>query len=247
MPGSFVGAKRDECDRHLVKSYIGRYDCSMDFPAPTQHAFDPAFNCGLCPRLADFRKQAEKQCPGGFNGAVPSFGDTNAWLLIVGLAPGMQGANRTGRPFTGDYAGDLLYETLTRCGLTDGNYDRDPRDGLTLKGAMITNAVRCVPPQNKPTLEEVKTCQPFLKDTLASLKRAKVILCLGKIAHDATLRAFGLPLSKMPFGHGAVHHVEEYHLVDSYHCSRYNTNTGRLTQAMFEDVFKTALGIAERT
>lgn len=219
----------------------------MDFPAPTQHAFDPAFNCNRCSRLSAYRSDAEKQCPGGFNGAVPSFGDPNAWLLIVGLAPGMQGANRTGRPFTGDYAGDLLYQTLERSGLTSGTYGRDPNDGLTLQGAMITNAVRCVPPQNKPTLDEVKSCQPFLKDTLAHMTCTKVILCLGKIAHDATLRAFDIPLSKMPFGHEAVHHVGRYHIVDSYHCSRYNTNTGRLTEAMFESVFRTALGIAERT
>lgn len=219
----------------------------MDFPAPTQHAFDPPFECTRCKRLVAFRKDADAQCPGGFNKAVPSFGDLNAWLLIVGLAPGMQGANRTGRPFTGDYAGDLLYQTLIKCGLAEGTYKRDPSDGLTLNGAMITNAVRCLPPQNKPTLEEVKSCQPFLRDTLAQLASVKVILCLGKIAHDATLRAFDLPLSKMPFGHEAVHHVEGYHLVDSYHCSRYNTNTGRLTEAMFESVFATAIGIHQRT
>lgn len=219
---------------------------SMDFPAPTQHAFDPPFDCGRCKRLVAFRQDAEAQCPGGFNKAVPSFGDVSAWLLIVGLAPGMQGANRTGRPFTGDYAGDLLYQTLLKCGLATGTYKRDPSDGLTLKGAMITNAVHCLPPQNKPTLEEVKSCQPFLQDALAQLKGVKVIMCLGKIAHDATLRAFNVPLSKTPFGHEAVHHVGGYHLVDSYHCSRYNTNTGRLTEAMFESVFQTAIGIHQR-
>lgn len=214
----------------------------MDFTAPTQHTFDPAFDCSLCPRLTAFREDsARAQCPGGFNGAVPSFGDTNAWLLIVGLAPGMQGANRTGRPFTGDYAGDLLYETLLDCGLASGTYGRAPGDGLTLNGAMITNAVRCVPPQNKPTLDEVKTCQPFLIDAFAQLTQLTTILCLGKIAHDATLRAFNMPLSKTAFGHGAVHKVESYTLIDSYHCSRYNTNTRRLTPDMFSAVFKEAL------
>jgi len=218
----------------------------MDFPLPLQHPFDPPFDCDRCPRLVDFRAEAARQCPDGFNQAVPSFGDPSAWLLIVGLAPGMHGANRTGRPFTGDYAGDLLYEILLRFNLAEGDYGRDPRDGLRLNGVMITNAVRCLPPQNKPTLGEVKNCQPFLQDTFAQLHQLKVILCLGKVAHDATLRAFGIPLSKATFGHQAQHKIASYDLVDSYHCSRYNTNTGRLTPAMFNAVFETAIALGAR-
>lgn len=212
----------------------------MDFPTPKRHSFDPPLDCQRCARLVGFRTEAQQQCPGGFNGAVPSFGDPDAWLLIVGLAPGMHGANRTGRPFTGDYAGDLLYETLDWASLSEGTYGREPTDGLALKGVMITNAVHCLPPQNKPTLTEVKTCQPFLQDCIHELHKLKALLCLGKIAHDATLRAFDVPLSKYPFGHSAIHHINGYTILDSYHCSRYNTNTRRLTTQMFRDVFETA-------
>ncbi|MEM9288425.1 MAG: uracil-DNA glycosylase [Pseudomonadota bacterium] len=212
----------------------------MTFAAPHRHSFDPPFDCDRCDRLVTFRDEARQQCPGGFNGAVPSFGDPDAWLLIIGLAPGMQGANRTGRPFTGDYAGDLLYETLLTAGLAEGNYDRRSDDGLQLKGAMITNAVRCVPPQNKPATDEAKACQDYLMQCLNTLATVKVLLCLGKIAHDATLRTLGSRLSAAPFGHAAVHEIGPYTLVDSYHCSRYNTNTGRLTAKMFAQVFEVA-------
>ncbi|MEM7570580.1 MAG: uracil-DNA glycosylase [Pseudomonadota bacterium] len=217
----------------------------MDFPTPQRHSFDPPLDCQTCERLVAFRSEAERQCPGGFNAAVPSFGDPKAWLLIVGLAPGMQGANRTGRPFTGDYAGDLLYETLSWAGLSNGTYAQDPRDGLTLDGAMITNAVHCLPPQNKPSLAEVKACQMYLRACLESLEQLQVVLCLGKIAHDAVLRALDLPVSSLKFGHGAVHALSDFKLISSYHCSRYNTNTGRLTQAMFRDVFSQAKRLVE--
>lgn len=218
----------------------------MDFPIPPRQPFDPPLDCARCARLVDFRETARHQCPGGFNGAVPSFGDPNAWLLIVGLAPGMQGANRTGRPFTGDYAGDLLYETLAWANLSKGTYRKDPVDGLTLNGVMITNAVHCLPPQNKPSLAEVKTCQDYLRDCFTALPQLQVILCLGKIAHDATLRALGIPLSKATFAHAATHIVGDATLIDSYHCSRYNTNTGRLTTDMFRNVFTKAIHLKEK-
>ncbi|GGD02823.1 hypothetical protein GCM10011342_09770 [Aquisalinus flavus] len=162
-------------------------------------------------------------------------------MLIVGLAPGLQGANRTARPFTGDYAGDLLYATMLRHGFARGSYDARPDDGLTLHKAMITNAVRCVPPQNKPTGDEARTCRKFLVSRLATLPALKVVMCLGRISHDNTLSALGMKRSALAFGHNAVHDItldsRPAALIDSYHCSRYNTNTGRLTEAMFDDVF----------
>jgi uracil-DNA glycosylase family 4 len=178
--------------------------------------------------------------PDWFNGAVPSFGDPLADLLVVGLAPGVTGANRTGRPFTGDWAGDLLYATLGKFGFSEGVYKGHPEDGLVLKRAMITNAVRCVPPQNKPVGAEINRCRPFLETRLASLPRLKVILCLGKISHESTVRALGLRLKDHPFGHGTEYDVGPRGLLSSYHCSRYNTNTRRLTPEMFEDVFRRA-------
>ena len=206
-------------------------------------------DCPLCPRLVAYREAVRAKEPAWFNGAVPSFGTDEAKLLIVGLAPGVTGANRTGRPFTGDWAGDLLYATLDKFGFSKGTYAADPGDGLTLSGAMITNAVRCVPPENKPVGEEINTCRPFLKARIAALPKLKVILCLGKISHDSTLRALGVKLGPHPFGHGTRYDLSvdgrPVTLLSSYHCSRYNTNTGRLTAAMFEDVFaaaKTALG-----
>lgn len=196
-------------------------------------------DCRLCPRLAAFRDESIASNPDWFNGAVPSFGDEQAMLLIVGLAPGLQGAHRTGRPFTGDYAGDLLYATLAKFGWSKGEYGSDPADGLQLQGCMITNAVRCVPPQNKPVGAEITQCRPFLQRRIEALPNLKVILALGRIAHDSVVRASDLKLKDAPFGHGALNDIgHNLKLIDSYHCSRYNTNTGRLTVEMFEDVFQ---------
>ena len=209
-------------------------------PAPPEAPKD----CALCPRLVAFREAVQSREPGWFNGAVPSFGDERAGLLIIGLAPGVTGANRTGRPFTGDWAGDLLYATLDKFGFSEGTYAADPGDGLALTGAMITNAVRCVPPENKPVGAEINACRPFLASRIASLPQLKVMLCLGKISHDSTVRALGLKLKDYPFGHGTKYGVKadgrDLTLLSSYHCSRYNTNTGRLTAEMFEDVFAMA-------
>lgn len=167
-----------------------------------------------------------------------SFGQENARLLIVGLAPGRGGANKTGRPFTGDYAGDLLYATLLKFGFAKGQYRADPNDGLKLVDCMITNAVRCVPPENKPTPAEAANCRPFLIDRIDALPKMKAMVALGRVAHEATIRATGGALARYPFGHGAQHMLPNgIQLFDSFHCSRYNTNTGRLTTAMFEDVF----------
>jgi len=168
---------------------------------------------------------------------VPSFGDETARLLIVGLAPGMQGANRTGRPFTGDYAGDLLYATLLEYGFARGHYQARPDDGLTMTDCRITNAVRCVPPQNKPLPAEIKTCRPFLIATIATMPRLRAILALGRIAHDTMLKTLDIRAVTAPFAHGAVHQAGRFRLYDSYHCSRYNTNTGVLTTEMFRSVF----------
>ncbi|MBR2535971.1 MAG: uracil-DNA glycosylase [Hyphomicrobium sp.] len=195
--------------------------------------------CVLCPRLVDYRHANEAAEPGWFNGAVASFGRTDAALLIVGLAPGRNGANRTGRPFTGDYAGDLLYATLLEFGFAKGVYKARPDDGLVLTGCMITNAVRCVPPENKPTPEEIKTCRPYFEARVAALPKLRVMLALGRIAHDQTLAALGLRKALYPFGHGSRHDIGGGRvLYDSFHCSRYNTNTGRLTADMFRSVFE---------
>jgi uracil-DNA glycosylase family 4 len=197
-------------------------------------------DCRLCPRLAAFRDASAAREPGWFNGAVPSFGDPGAMLLVVGLAPGLRGANRTGRPFTGDFAGDLLYATLLRHGFAEGVYGARPDDGLRLTGCLLTNAVRCVPPENKPTGAEIAACRPFLAARIAALPRLRAIVTLGRIAHDSTLRALGRPAAAAPFGHGAEADVGALRLFASYHCSRYNTNTGRLTEAMFDAVFAAA-------
>ena len=194
-------------------------------------------DCPLCPRLVDYRAANRSAQPDWYNGAVTSFGDRQAWLLIVGLAPGVTGANRTGRPFTGDWAGDLLYPTLAKFGLSRGTFAARPDDGLELTGCMITNAVRCVPPQNKPVGAEVNRCRPFLAARIAALPRLTHIVTLGKIAHDSTVRALGGRVAEHPFGHGAASRIGALALHASYHCSRYNTNTGRLTPAMFEAVF----------
>lgn len=213
-------------------------------PSPTFIPPEAPRNCPLCPRLVTYRESVAAREPDWFNGAVPSFGDDRARLLIVGLAPGVTGANRTGRPFTGDWAGDLLYATLEQFGFSSGTYAADSKDGLTLKGAMITNAVRCVPPENKPVGAEINACRPFLQARIEALHDLKVLLCLGKISHDSTVRTLGLKLSAHPFGHNTRYDVEfqgrPLTLLSSYHCSRYNTNTGRLTAQMFEDVFAAA-------
>ncbi len=198
---------------------------------------DPPRNCKLCPRLVAYRQDSRRNNPDWHNAPVPSFGPNTAKLLIVGLAPGLKGANRTGRPFTGDYAGDLLYSTLIKFGFARGVFDARPDDGLTLIDAQITNAVRCVPPENKPTPAEIRTCRPYLEKTIDSLKGLRAIVALGRIAHDAVIKSFGETLSAHPFAHGAAHGLGGVLLFDSYHCSRYNTNTGVLTNAMFEAVF----------
>jgi uracil-DNA glycosylase len=204
-------------------------------------AFDvgPPRDCAACPRLAEFRAANRSAFPDWFNAPVSSFGEADARLAIVGLAPGLRGANRTGRPFTGDYAGDLLYATLIKFGFASGVYDRRPDDGLALVDCAIVNSVRCVPPQNKPTPQEIATCRPYLAQSMAALGRVRIILALGRIAHDSALRALGLRLARFPFAHGARHALNSSPplLFDSYHCSRYNTNTGVLTEAMFEGVF----------
>ena len=205
----------------------------------------PDRDCPLCPRLVAFRAVQRRAEPSWHNGPVPSFGDGAARLLIVGLAPGLRGANRTGRPFTGDYAGELLYGTLIKFGFATGKFAADPGDGLRLRDALITNAVRCLPPENKPTPAEIKTCNGFLAGQIAALPRLKAILALGRIAHDATLSALAARKAATPFGHGARHKVGAFALFDSYHCSRYNTNTGTLTTAMFEKVFAEVHGFLD--
>jgi uracil-DNA glycosylase len=199
---------------------------------------EPSPTCTLCPRLASFRSKNTAAEPAWYNAPVPSFGDKGARLLVIGLAPGLKGANRTGRPFTGDYAGDLLYETLIAYGFATGVYSARADDGLRLVDCMITNAVRCVPPDNKPTSSEIATCRRFLVARIASLPHLRVIAALGRVAHDSTLVAFGLKGSSVAFAHGARHDVRPgLALFDSYHCSRYNTNTGVLTPEMFRAVF----------
>jgi uracil-DNA glycosylase len=203
---------------------------------------EPDRNCGLCPRLAAYRASNRTAHPDWFNAPVPSWGDQNAWLIIVGLAPGVQGANRTGRPFTGDYAGDLLYATLLKFGLATGPYLQRADDGLTLNGCFIVNSVRCVPPENKPTPAEIHTCRPFLIDQIKSMPKLRLMIALGTIAHQSALKAVGAKLPKHKFAHNAVHELHTgLTLIDSYHCSRYNTNTKRLSVEMFEQVFESAL------
>jgi len=211
------------------------------------HPIEPLRDCPLCPRLAAFRDEQRVAHPDWFNAPVPTFGDPDAWLAIIGLAPGLQGANRTGRPFTGDSAGDLLFETLGKFGLTQGRYDGRPDDGLTLSGAIIVNAVRCLPPHNKPTPAEIRECSPFLEDALKGLPNLRVIVALGQIAHQSTVRAFRGKLASARFAHCVEHSLPGgVTLVDSYHCSRYNQNTGRLTAAMFDNVFARALACRDQ-
>jgi uracil-DNA glycosylase len=206
-------------------------------PLPALLETQPDRNCPLCPRLKSFREEARARQPDWFNSPVPSFGDPNGRLLIVGLAPGMQGANRTGRPFTGDFAGDLLYATLIEYGFAKGVYQARPDDGLKLVDCRISNAVRCVPPQNKPLPAEINTCRQFLITALASMPRLRAIVALGRVAHETTLKVLGLRSTAAPFAHGAIHLAGALKLYDSYHCSRYNTNTRVLTPDMFRSVF----------
>jgi len=214
---------------------------------------EPNPNCGFCPRLADFRNSQRAMEPDWHNAPVPVFGPLEAQLLVVGLAPGLRGANRTGRPFTGDFAGDLLYKTLIEYGFADGTYGARSDDGLQLVASAITNAVRCVPPQNKPAASEIQNCRPFLEKTIAAMPALCIIVALGRVAHESVVRAFGLRLAGFPFAHGAEHvlaappssveaagaqaSARTVVLVDSYHCSRYNTNTGVLTEEMFRAIF----------
>jgi uracil-DNA glycosylase family 4 len=199
---------------------------------------EPPKLCPLCPRLVAFRDVNRAKAPDWYNGAVPSFGDPAARLLIVGLAPGLNGANRTGRPFTGDHAGELLYGTLLQFGFARGRYAARPDDGLELLDCMITNAVRCVPPENKPTPAEAATCRGFLAARISELPHVRAIVALGRVAHDSTLAAFGCRKALFPFAHAARHALAPgLALFDSFHCSRYNTNTGRLTAEMFHAVF----------
>jgi uracil-DNA glycosylase family 4 len=204
---------------------------------PTLARTEPDRNCPLCPRLASFREAARAREPEWFNSPVPSFGDPDGRLLIVGLAPGLQGANRTGRPFTGDFAGDLLYATLLEYGFANGKYQARPDDGLTLIDCRISNAVRCVPPQNKPLPVEINTCRQFLSATIATMPRLRAIVALGRVAHESMLKVLELRGSTAPFAHGAMHRAGAVNLYDSYHCSRYNTNTRVLTPQMFRNVF----------
>ena len=200
----------------------------------------PGHDCPLCPRLVEYRLENRRNNPDWFNGPVPSFGDIDAQVFILGLAPGVKGANRTGRPFTGDYAGDLLYPTLLSFGFASGEFDARPDDGVQLINCRIANAVRCVPPQNKPVGQEMKACAPFLEAEIAAMDKLRVILALGTIAHNAALGAVGEKRSAWKFGHNIRHDLPNGPiLIDSYHCSRYNTNTGRLTESMFHDVFET--------
>jgi uracil-DNA glycosylase family 4 len=198
----------------------------------------PGRDCPRCPRLVAFRKDWRKKEAEWFNAPVPSFGPIDARVLIVGLAPGVQGANRTGRPFTGDYAGVLLYETLGKYGFAKGEYKAHPDDGLELVDCRITNAVRCVPPENKPTPAEINTCRDYLKETIAEMKQLRGIVALGQIAHNSVLSAFAAKKSASPFKHGGRHQVGHVTLFSSYHCSRYNTNTRVLTPEMFRAVFE---------
>ncbi|MEP3653323.1 MAG: uracil-DNA glycosylase [Litorimonas sp.] len=210
---------------------------------------DAPYECRKCPRLASFLDEQRVLRPDYFNGPVPNFFSPDPKLVVIGLAPGMHGANRTGRPFTGDWAGDLLFAALGKYGFTSGDYDRDGmgKDGLELIDSMVTNVVRCLPPQNKPIASEINTCRDlYHKNQLKALPDAKVLLCLGKISHDSTVRALGLRLATHKFGHG-TEYIDPHGrtILSSYHCSRYNTNTGRLTEDMFFKVFERAREICD--
>ncbi len=213
----------------------------MFAPSPLP-ATEPPHDCPVCPRLVHFREELRAELPDWWNAPVPAFGDPAAWLAIIGLAPGKHGANRTGRPFTGDFAGDLLFNTLAKFGLSSGSYEGRGDDGLSLNGVMIINAVKCLPPANKPTPAEIHACRPFLAQQTAALPNARIFIALGQIAHQSAVKVMGGRLPKARFGHLAEHRVPDGRiLIDSYHCSRYNQNTGRLTAEMFEAVFARAV------
>jgi uracil-DNA glycosylase family 4 len=204
-----------------------------NFKAPDHH-------CTLCPRLYQFLDDQRTKEPTWHNGPVKPFGPQSAQLLIVGLAPGLQGANKTGRPFTGDYAGVLLYNTLHQFGFANNKFDAHINDGLELYNCRISNAVKCVPPQNKPTGAEIKTCSPFLASEIKHMPNLQIIVTLGRIAHNSLCAILKLKQSQTPFSHGGVHHTGPYTIINSYHCSRYNTNTGRLTAEAFATIFQKA-------
>ncbi len=205
----------------------------------------PGRDCPLCPRLVEFRARNRAARPDWYNAPVPPFGGLDAPYLFVGLAPGLRGANCTGRPFTGDYAGDLLYSTLKAFGLAEGEYKARPDDGLRLTGARLTNAVRCVPPENKPLPAEFHACRPFLVAEMAAMPNLRGLFAIGRNAHEAMLTVLGLRKAAYPFAHGRVHHLPGgLVLADSYHCSRYNTNTGRLTTEMFHQAVRALLEAA---
>jgi len=205
---------------------------------------EPPRDCALCPRLVALREEVRADYPLWWNAPVPAWGDPAAWLALVGLAPGKHGAHRTGRPFTGDGAGDLLFPALIEAGLARGAYGGEAEDGLALQGAMILNAVKCLPPANKPIRAEFAACSRYLSAQLDALPALQVVVAIGKDAHDALLRQHGLTLSRHKFAHGAVHDLPDgTRLIDSYHCSRYNVNTGRLTLAMFVDVLRQAIAL----
>ncbi len=215
----------------------------MFAPSPIPDT-EPSRDCPLCPRLAAYRETVRAEQPDWWNAPVPAWGDPEAWLVIVGLAPGKQGANRTGRPFTGDGSGTLLFRALARYGLASGDYEGSPEDSLRLNGAMILNAVKCLPPQNKPVPEEIRTCRQFLEGQVAAMPRARIFVALGQIAHQSAVKVMGGKLPKCRFAHLAEHRVPDGRvLIDSYHCSRYNQNTGRLTDEMFDAVFARALAL----
>jgi uracil-DNA glycosylase len=214
------------------------------FPVSPIPDTEPPRDCPLCPRLVVYRHACHAEYPSWWNAPVPAFGDPDAWLAIIGLAPGKHGANRTGRPFTGDAAGPLLYETLSKFGLSEGVFNAKIDDGVKLKGAIIVNAVKCLPPENKPTPEEIRTCRPFLDRAVTALPNARVFVALGAIAHQSAVKVLGGRLPKAKFGHLNEHRMPGGQiLIDSYHCSRYNQNTGRLTREMFEAVFERAVGL----
>lgn len=213
----------------------------MNFAPSPLAATEPPHDCPLCPRLVALRDDLRAEHPDWWNAPVNAFGDPAAWLAIVGLAPGKHGANRTGRPFTGDHSGPLLFDTLTAHGFASGGYEGSPEDSLQLHGAIIINAVKCLPPQNKPTPEEIHTCRPFLAGQAAALPNARVFVALGQIAHQSAVKVLGGKLPKCRFGHLEEHRMPDGRiLIDSYHCSRYNQNTGRLTPEMFDAVFARA-------
>jgi uracil-DNA glycosylase family 4 len=214
-----------------------RTDSAPVRPGAGVAPIEPSRDCPLCPRLAEFRAQARAREPTWYNAPVLSFGERTARLLIVGLAPGLQGANRTGRPFTGDYAGDLLYATLLEYGFAEGRYQARPDDGLRLIDCRIGNAVACVPPQNKPLPAEISNCRQFLAANIAAMPNLRAIVPLGRIAHESLLKTLNVRSAAAPFAHGAVHQAGRVRIYDSYHCSRYNTNTGVLTPDMFRAVF----------